>query len=75
MSEQSNIESNSSANRRMAKNTIALYIRMAIAMLVTLYTSRVVLQTLGVEDFGTYGVVGGIVVLFAFVNNTLVSSI
>lgn len=75
MSVQSNKESYTSANRRMAKNTIALYIRMAIAMLVTLYTSRVVLRTLGVEDFGTYGVVGGIVVLFAFVNNTLVSSI
>ena len=48
---------------------------MAFAMLVSLYTSRVVLQTLGVEDFGTYGVVGGIVTLFAFVNNTLVGSI
>lgn len=69
------LETRSSANKRLAKNTIALYIRMAFAMLVTLYTSRVVLQTLGVEDFGTYGVVGGIVTLFAFVNNTLVSSI
>ncbi|MBR5086222.1 MAG: lipopolysaccharide biosynthesis protein [Muribaculaceae bacterium] len=68
-------ESRNSANKRLAKNTIALYIRMAFAMLVSLYTSRVVLQTLGVEDFGTYGVVGGIVTLFAFVNNTLVSSI
>lgn len=69
------LETRSSANKRLAKNTIALYIRMAFAMLVTLYTSRVVLQTLGVEDFGTYGVVGSIVVLFAFVNNTLVGSI
>ncbi len=48
---------------------------MVFAMLVSLYTSRVVLQTLGVEDFGTYGVVGGVVTLFAFVNNTLVGSI
>lgn len=67
-------ETKSKVNKRIAKNTIALYIRMAFAMLVSLYTSRVVLQTLGVEDFGTYGVVGGIVTLFAFVNNTLVGS-
>lgn len=68
-------ETKSETNKRIAKNTIALYIRMVFAMLVSLYTSRVVLQTLGVEDFGTYGVVGGIVTLFAFVNNTLVGSI
>ena len=48
---------------------------MVFAMFVSLYTSRVVLHTLGVEDFGTYGVVGGIVTLFAFVNSTLVGSI
>ena len=64
-----------SDNRRIAKNTIALYVRMVFAMLVSLYTSRVVLKTLGVDDFGTYGVVGGIVTLFAFVNSTLVGSI
>ena len=57
-------------NRRIAKNTIALYVRMAIAMLVSLFTSRVLLQSLGVEDYGTYGVVGGIVTLFAFINGT-----
>lgn len=68
-------ETKSETNKRIAKNTIALYIRMVFAMLVSLYTSRVVLQTLGVDDFGTYGVVGGIVTLFAFVNNTLVGSI
>ncbi len=62
-------------NRRIAKNTIALYVRMAIAMLVSLFTSRVLLQSLGVEDYGTYGVVGGVVVAFAFVNSTLVGSI
>ena len=48
------LETISTANKRLAKNTIALYIRMAFAMLVTLYTSRVVLQTLGVEDLGHY---------------------
>ena len=68
-------ETRSDANKRIAKNTIALYARMVFAMLVSLYTSRVVLQTLGVDDFGTNGIVAGIVVLFAFVNNTLVGSI
>ena len=68
-------ENRAVVNKRIAKNTIALYVRMVFAMLVSLYTSRVVLQTLGVEDFGTYGVVGGVVTLFAFVNNTLVGSI
>ena len=75
MAEDFQNESKSAANKRIAKNTIALYVRMVFAMLVSLYTSRVVLQALGVEDFGTYGVVGGIVTLFAFVNNTLVGSI
>lgn len=68
-------ETRSAANKRIAKNTIALYVRMVFAMLVSLYTSRVVLQTLGVDDFGTNGIVAGIVVLFSFVNNTLVGSI
>ena len=75
MAEDFQNESKSAANKRIAKNTIALYVRMVFAMLVSLYTSRVVLQALGVEDFGTYGVVGGIVTLFAFVNSTLVGSI
>lgn len=69
------IELRKTANKRLAKNTIALYVRMLFAMLVSLYTSRVVLQTLGVEDFGTYGIVGSVVTLFAFINNTLVGSI
>lgn len=59
---------------RIAKNTIFLYIRMLILMLVSLYTSRVVLETLGVEDYGIYNVVGGIVVLFTFINNAMVTS-
>lgn len=48
-------------NKRIAKNTILLYVRMGISMLVSLYTSRVVLNTLGIEDFGVYSVVGGVV--------------
>lgn len=45
-------------NKRIAKNTIMLYLRMFLTMVVGLYTSRVVLQTLGVEDYGIYGVIG-----------------
>lgn len=51
-----------------------LYIRMLLIMAVTLYTSRVVLNVLGVEDFGTYNVVGGIVVMFSFLNGAMATS-
>ena len=61
----------SSNNKRIAKNTLMLYIRMLLSTVVSLYTSRVVLQTLGVEDFGIYGVVGGIVSMFIFLNNCM----
>lgn len=61
-------------NRRIAKNTLALYVRMGVTMLVSLFTSRVVLQTLGVEDFGIYNVVGGVVVLFSFLNAAMSSA-
>lgn len=53
------------SNKTIAKNTIFLYIRMLVTMLISLYTSRVLLRTLGVEDFGIYGLVGGIVTMFA----------
>ena len=53
------------------KNSIALYIRMGVMMIVTLYSSRIVLDCLGVTDFGIYNVVGGVVVLASFVNNIL----
>lgn len=58
-------------NRRIAKNTLILYIRMFISMTVGLYTSRVVLNTLGVEDFGIYGVVGGVVGMLGFLNASM----
>ena len=61
-------------NKRIAKNTIFLYLRMLVIMLVTLYTSRVVLDILGVTDYGIYNVVGGIVVLFSFFNSALTSA-
>lgn len=58
-------------NKRIAKNTILLYIRMFFTLLVGLYTSRVVLSTLGVSDYGLHNVVGGIITLFTFLNSTL----
>lgn len=61
-------------NKRIAKNTIYLYFRMLLTMGVSLYTSRVVLNVLGVEDYGIYNIVGGVVVLFSFVNNSLTSA-
>ena len=57
-----------SSNKRIAKNTLMLYIRMLISMFVGLYTSRVVLQTLGVEGYGISGVVGGVVSMMGFLN-------
>ena len=57
--------------KRIAKNTGLLYIRMLLLMAVSLYTSRIVLSTLGVIDFGIYNVVGGVVVMLGFLNGTL----
>src|SRR5659263_85651 len=61
-------------NKRIAKNTVMLYFRMFFTMAVSLYTSRVVLNTLGIEDFGIYNVVGGIVVMFGFLNSAMAAS-
>ena len=58
-------------NKLIFKNTVFLYLRMFIVMFVGLFTSRIVLQTLGIEDYGIYNIVGGIVVLFSFINNAL----
>lgn len=57
-----------SSNRRIAKNTVALYLRMFLTMIVGFYTSRVVLNTLGVQDYGIYGVVGGVIAMIGFLN-------
>lgn len=57
--------------KRIAKNTMLLYIRMLFMMLITLYTSRVVLNALGVEDYGIYNLVGGVVSIFSAVSTTL----
>lgn len=65
----------SSTNNRIAKNTIVLYFRMIVLMLISLYTSRVILQTLGEHDYGVYNVVGGFVAMFTIVSNTLSAAI
>ncbi len=61
-------------NKRIAKNTLMLYFRQILILLVSLYTVRVVLDVLGVEDFGIYNVVGGIVMLFSFLSGTMASA-
>lgn len=63
-----------SNNKRIAKNTVFLYIRMLLVMGVTLFTSRVVLQVLGEENYGIYNVVGGVVAMFSFFTSTLAST-
>ena len=65
------------ANRakRVAKNTALLYLRMIIVMMVSLFTSRVILAKLGVEDYGIYNLVGGVVAMFGVLSSSLVASI
>ena len=61
-------------NKRIAKNTLFLYFRTFLVMLVSLYTSRVVLNILGEDDYGIYNLVGGIVVLFSFMNTAMAAA-
>ena len=68
------INSNSKNNKRILINTVLLYFRMLILLGVSLYTSRIVLKNLGVEDFGIYNVVGGIVIMFSFLNSSMSSA-
>ena len=63
-----------SENKRIAKNTIYLYMRMLVLLVVGLYTSRVTLAALGISDYGIYNVVGGIVTMFVFINYAMVNS-
>lgn len=58
-------------NKRIAKNTMFLYFRMMVTMIISLYTSRVILQVLGVDDYGIYQAVGGIVGFLSFVNSAM----
>lgn len=68
------MSSKTETNRRIAKNTFLLYVRMLFTMAVSLYTSRVVLNVLGVEDYGLYNVVGGFVAMFSFFNGAMAAA-
>ena len=61
-------------SKRIAKNTLFLYFRTFIIMAVSIFTSRVILNVLGVEDYGIYNVVGGIVVMFSLLSGTLTAA-
>lgn len=62
-------------NQRIAKNTLLLYGRMLLMMVISLYTSRVILNALGVEDYGIYNVVGGVVAMFSILSSSLAAAI
>ncbi len=65
---------NSANNKRIAKNTVFLYFRMMLMMAISLYTSRIVLEKLGIEDYGIYNVIGGLVIIFSFINGAMITS-
>ena len=62
-------------NKRVAKNTLLLYTRTLVILAITLYTSRIVLEALGIDDFGIYNVVGGVVAMFSVLSGSLATSI
>lgn len=72
---QHHMSDNSINNKRIAKNTLLLYMRMLFLMLVSLYTSRVILNALGIEDYGIYNVVAGVVTMFSVLSASLSSAI
>ena len=59
------------STRRIARNTLMLYLRTLLSVVVGLYTSRVVLQTLGIDDYGIFGLVGGIISMLGFLNTSM----
>ncbi|MDR2621140.1 MAG: oligosaccharide flippase family protein [Dysgonamonadaceae bacterium] len=61
-------------NKRIAKNTLLLYLRLFFSMIISLYTSRIVLHVLGIDDFGIYNVVGGVVMLLGFLNHSMLTA-
>lgn len=67
--------STSSNNKRIAKNTILLYFRMMFMMVIALYTSRLIIQRLGVSDYGIFNVVGGFVSMFTILSGALSAAI
>lgn len=69
------MNNNQSGNKRIAKNTAFLYIRMVLVLFVSLFTTRVILRSLGVVDYGIYNVVSGFVSMFAFLNTSMANGI
>lgn len=62
------------SNKKIAKNSLILYVRLIVTSIIGLYSSRLVLQELGVDDFGLYGIVGGIVALLNFLNSSMITT-
>lgn len=69
------VEHTKGNGKRIAKNTLLLYLRSIIVMIISIYSSRVLLKTLGVDDFGLYGVVGGVVAMFSSLKSVLAASV
>ena len=65
---------NKTTNKRIAKNTLLLHIRLFLSLIINLYTSRVILEVLGVEDYGVYNIIAGVVATFAFMSYTMGSA-
>lgn len=68
------MENKITSNKRIAKNTIYLYIRLTISLFISLYTSRIILKTLGVEDYGIYNIVGGFVSMLAIFTSSITNA-
>jgi len=68
------LSSNAENNKKIAKNTLALYFRQIITMFVSLFTTRIILEQLGVEDFGIKNVVGGVVMMFSFLSSSVANA-
>ncbi len=64
-------DNNISSNKRIAKNTLLLYLRQLFVLVISLYTSRIILDTLGVSDYGVYNVVGSVVTMFVFIRSAM----
>ena len=69
------MQEQSASNKVITKNTLFLYFRMGLVLVLSLFTTRVLLQTLGIEDYGIYNIVAGFVSLFSFLNVSLTASI
>lgn len=68
------MEQTSDSNKRIAKNSLYMSIRMIVVLFISLYTTRAILKVLGIEDYGIYNVVCGFVSMFSFLNNSMASA-